>query len=66
MDLTDAYNYDSFVAEKIERWLNFTASPALGVPAPDFELQSLDGPVTRLSAVWRSAAYTIIEFGSLT
>ncbi len=66
MDLTPAYNYDSFVAENIGRWLNFAASPALGVPAPDFELQSLDGPVTRLSAVWRAATYTIIEFGSLT
>ena len=66
MDLTQAYNYDSFVAEKIERWLNFAASPALGVPAPDFELQTLDAGATRLSAVWRSAAYTIIEFGSLT
>ena len=66
MDLTQAYNYDSFVAEKIERWLNFSASPALGLPAPDFELQTLDAETTRLSIVWRSAAYTIIEFGSLT
>ncbi len=66
MDLTQAYNYDSFVAEKVGRWLNFTASPALGVPAPDFVLQTLDGGVTRLSTVWRSATYTIVEFGSLT
>ncbi len=66
MDLTQAYNYDSFVAEKVGRWLNFAASPLLGVPAPDFELQALEAGETRLSAVWRSATYTIIEFGSLT
>ncbi len=66
MDLTQAYNYDSFVAEKVGRWLNFAASPVLGVPAPDFELQALDAGATRLSTVWRSATYTIVEFGSLT
>ena len=66
MDLTSAYNYDSFVEENVNRWLNFAASPPLGAPAPDFELQTPDAGAIRLSDVWRPAAYTIIEFGSLT
>ena len=65
-ELIRAYNYDSFVEEKFERWLRFDESPPLGQPAPDFPLTTLDGETVHLSDVWRRAAYTIIEFGSLT
>ncbi len=65
-DLTKAYNYDIFVGAKIERWLNFEASPLIGVPAPDFPLTTLAGQTVNLSKIWRQAPYTIIEFGSLT
>lgn len=61
-----AYNYDEFVDEKFERWMRFDESPPLGEPAPDFPLTTLDGETIHLSDVWRSAAYTIVEFGSLT
>jgi hypothetical protein len=61
-----AYNYDTFVGEKVEPWLNFEESPPLGQPAPDFPVTTLDGQVVQLSEVWRKAAYTIVEFGSLT
>ena len=66
MDLTTAYNYDSFVEEKIRRWMNFSASPPVGTPAPDFELQALDGDPAQLSSIWKKVAFAIIEFGSLT
>ncbi len=62
----NAYNYDSFVGEQIEPWLNFEASPPVGQPALDFSLTSLNGEVIQLSEVWRKATYTIAEFGSLT
>ncbi len=29
-DLTSRYNYDTFVPEKFEPWLNFESSPPLG------------------------------------
>jgi hypothetical protein len=35
-DLLSGYNYDAFVPENFERWLNFEASPPLGQKAPDF------------------------------
>ena len=66
MDLTKAYNYDSFVEKKIRRWMNFSTSPPVGIPAPDFELQVLDGDLTQLSSIWKKGVFTIIEFGSLT
>lgn len=62
-----AYNYDVFIGEKVEPWLNFDESPPLGEPAPDFPLTKLeDGQLVHLKEIWRKAAYTIIEFGSLT
>ena len=64
--LIEAYNYDTFVQEKFERWMTFDQSPALGQPAPDFPLTTLEGEVVQLSDIWRGATYTIIEFGSLT
>jgi hypothetical protein len=61
-----AYNYDTFVEEKVAPWLRFDKSPPLGLTAPDFSLTTLDGRGIRLSEVWRKATYTIVEFGSLT
>jgi len=65
-DLLARYNYDEFVPEKFERWLNFPASPPLGEPAPDFPLWYLDGRETRLSEIWSQHAFTVVEFGSFT
>jgi hypothetical protein len=65
-ELVARYNYDAFVPEQFEPWLNFAASPPLGQPAPDFPLWELDGAETRLSAVWARHAYTVVEFGSFT
>lgn len=66
-DLMKRYNYDSFVPENFEQWLNFPASPPLGQPAPDFPLWRLeDQQQTSLSAVWTSHTYTVVEFGSFT
>ncbi len=65
-NLIDAYNYDEFVHEKVDHWLNFENSPPLGVLAPDFPLWRLDGSQTSLSDIWSSHAYTIVEFGSFT
>ncbi len=65
-DLFARYNYDAFVPAKFEPWMNFADSPILGEPAPDFPLWPLDGRETRLSAVWASHAYTVVEFGSFT
>lgn len=65
-DLLRRYNYAEFVPEKFKPWLNFEASPPLGVPAPDFPLWRLDGAETRLSEVWSGHAFTVVEFGSFT
>lgn len=65
-DLLSSYNYNAFVPENFERWLNFEASPPLGRSAPDFLLWKLDGDETRLSKVWSRHAYTVVEFGSFT
>ncbi len=65
-DLLARYNYDEFVPEKFEPWLNFEASPPLGEAAPDFPLWDLDGRETSLSAVWSRYTYTVVEFGSFT
>lgn len=65
-DLVSRYNYDSFVPEKFEPWMNFDNSPALGRPAPDFPLWDLEEKETRLSAIWSAHLYTIVEFGSFT
>lgn len=65
-ELVARYNYDEFVPEKFEPWLNFEASPPLGEQAPDFPLWRLDGSETRLSEVLRGHIYTVVEFGSFT
>lgn len=66
-DLLQRYNYDSFVPEKFEPWLNFEASPPLGQPAPSFPLWKLeDGEQTSLQEVWSASLYTVVEFGSFT
>lgn len=65
-DLLARYNYDEFIPEKFEPWLNFEVSPPLGGQAPDFPLWRLDGSETRLSDVWAEHRYTIVEFGSFT
>jgi hypothetical protein len=65
-ELLARYNYDEFIPEKFEPWLNFEASPPLGVAAPDFPLWDLEGRETSLSAVWLAHAYSVVEFGSFT
>lgn len=65
-DLLTRYNYDEFVPEKFEPWLNFSSSPPLGYPGPDFPLWHLDGQETALSEVWSQHTFTIVEFGSFT
>ncbi len=65
-DLLTRYNYDSFVPEKFEPWMNFDASPKTGTMALDFPLWTLDETETRLSAIWSQHDFTIVEFGSFT
>lgn len=60
------YNYDEFVPEKFEPWLNFAASPPLGDPGLDFPLWELDERETSLSRIWAQHTFTIVEFGSFT
>lgn len=60
------YNYDAFVPEKFEEWLNFDSSPKTGTTAPDFPLWQLDETETRLADILKQHAYTIVEFGSFT
>ncbi len=64
--LLTQYNYDAFVPEKFEPWLNFENSPPVGIPAPDFPLWTLEGEETVLTDIWSSHTYTIVEFGSFT
>jgi hypothetical protein len=65
-DLVLRYNYDEFVPENFKQWLKFENSPSVGAQAPDFPLWYLDGQETRLSEIWSSNRYTIVEFGSFT
>ncbi|PJB66598.1 MAG: hypothetical protein CO094_06640 [Anaerolineae bacterium CG_4_9_14_3_um_filter_57_17] len=65
-DLLTRYNYDSFVPEKFEPWLNFDASPKTGTSAPDFPLWQLDESETTLRQVLAQKDYTVVEFGSFT
>ncbi|MBN1665898.1 MAG: hypothetical protein JW862_02380 [Anaerolineales bacterium] len=65
-ELISQYNYDEFIPEKFGRWMNFEASPVLGITAPDFPLWHLDGSETRLSQIWSQQVFTIVEFGSFT
>ena len=60
------YNYDEFVPEKFKPWMNFSNSPPLGYPAPDFPVWQLDGGGTTLREIWSQNTFTIIEFGSFT
>jgi hypothetical protein len=65
-DLLTRYNYDMFVPEKFEPWLNFENSPKTGSTAPDFPVWDLDQTATHLSAVWSQHDFTVVEFGSFT
>ena len=65
-DLLTRYNYDSFIPEKFEPWMNFESSPKTGTMAHDFPLWNLDETETRLSEIWSQYDYTIVEFGSFT
>ena len=60
----DLYNYDEFIPEKFERWLNFASSPQLGKISPDFPLWYLDGTPTNLSEVLNQSLLKVVEFGS--
>jgi hypothetical protein len=64
--LVERYNYDKFIPDKFEPWLNFKTSPPLGQAAPDYLLWNLDGEETSLSEIWKNNLYTIVEFGSFT
>ncbi len=66
-DLIHRYNYDEFIMEKVQPWMRFDESPALGQPAPSFPLWQLeDRAETALSAIWGAHRFTIVEFGSFT
>lgn len=65
-DLLRRYNYDSFIRENFEPWLNFDASPPLGRVVPDFPLWDLDENETSLHDVLSHASFSIVEFGSFT
>jgi hypothetical protein len=62
----DAYNYESFdfasEGTELVRWLR--EGPAIGEPAPDFELADLDGNRIRLSHL--RGRPVVLEFGSYT
>ena len=64
MSVTTDYNYRSFSfaleRPELERWLARGARP--GQPAPDFELEDLDGHPVRLSSL--RGAPVVLEFGS--
>ena len=66
-DLLKRYNYDSFIPENFEPWMNFDNSPLIGEPAPSFPLWRLeDRGETSFSEVWSQHRYTVVEFGSFT
>jgi len=65
-DLIDKYNYDSFVPENFNPWMQFEQSPPVGVTAPDFPLWDLEENQTSLREIWSRNTYTIVEFGSFT
>jgi hypothetical protein len=65
-DIQTRYNYDSFMPEKFEQWLNFDASPMVGKLVPEFPLWQLDQTPISLHAVLAQHQYTMIEFGSFT
>jgi hypothetical protein len=65
-NLVQRYNYDAFVPEKFEQWLNFDASPPLGQLVPDWTLWTLDENATSLHTIIAQSIYTVVEFGSFT
>lgn len=65
-NMTERYNYHSFVWELVDPWMRFHESPPLGTEAPDFPLWHLDGGQTSLSELWAQNTYTVVEFGSYT
>ena len=65
-DLVAKYNYDSFVPDKFQPWLNFAASPPIGRIVRDFPLWNLDETETSLHTALSGHSYTIVEFGSFT
>lgn len=65
-NLTTAYNYNTFVPEKFERWMNFSASFLLGDKVPDFPLWRLDETQTSLLDELSQNRLTFVEFGSFT
>lgn len=64
--LTRAYNYDAFVPEKFEPWMNFSSSFPLGQTVPNFPLWRLDETQTSLLDQLRQNRLTFVEFGSFT
>ena len=66
-DLLKKYNYDSFVPEQFEPWMQFPSSPTLGEKGPDHPLWNLeDGSEVQLSQILSEHLYTVVEFGSFT
>lgn len=65
-DLLSRYNYDSFINENFQPWMNFEKSPVVGEPAPDFPLWDLDKQACSLSEIWSAHLFTVVEFGSFT
>jgi hypothetical protein len=65
--LTERYNYDSFIPSNFEPWMQFDSSPPIGQQGPDFPLWRLkDREEIRLSDVWGSHRFLVVEFGSFT
>ncbi len=66
-ELLRRYNYDAFVPEKFEPWMQFDQSPPLGEKAPSFPLWQLaDQNQTDLAELWKQQSYLVVEFGSFT
>lgn len=65
-NISEKYNYDSFVPENFMPWLKFDESPTIGVQAPSFPLWDLEENETSLAEIWSQYNYTVIEFGSFT
>jgi hypothetical protein len=65
-DLISRYNYEKFIPDKFEPWMNFDSSPVLGEPAPDYPLWDLEQKETSLQQIISQNLYTVVEFGSFT
>lgn len=64
--MIDLYNYDEFIPEKFERWMNFESSPPLGNNVPNFQLWTINEEPTSLSEILNMSLFTVVEFGSFT